>query len=63
MSGEERVPLDLVSAVIAQPPLRIPLQQSGHHAPRFRGDVGREVERVGEDPLVHDVHVLIVERR
>ena len=63
ISSEERMSLDLVSAMIAQPPLRIPLQQSGHDAPRFRGDVGREVERIGEDPLVHDVHILIVERR
>lgn len=61
--GEERMSLDLIPAVITQPPRRIPLQQSGHHAPRFRGDVRREVERVGEDPLVHDVHVLIIERR
>jgi len=61
--GEERVPLDLVTAVITQPPLRVPLQQSGHHTPRFRGDIGREIERVGEDPLVHDVDVLVVERR
>ena len=60
--GEERVPLDFVSSVITQPPLGVPLQQSGHHAPCFRGDVRREVEGVGEDPLVHDVHVLVVER-
>ena len=63
ISGKERVPPDLVSAVVAQPPLRIPLQQSGHHAPCFGGDVGREVEGVAEDPLVHNVHVLVVERR
>ena len=61
--GEERMPLDLVTAVITQPPLRIPLQQSGHHTPCFRGDIRREVERVGEDPLVHDVDVLVVKRR
>ena len=63
ISGEERMPLDLVSAVVTQPPLRIPLQQSSHHAPRFGRDIGRAVERVGEDPLVHNVHVLVVERR
>jgi len=63
VSGEERVPLNLVSAVVTQPLLRVPLQQSSHHAPRFGRDVGREVERVGEDPLVHNVHVLVVEGR
>jgi len=63
ISSEERMPLDLISSVIAQPPLRIPVQQSGHHTPRFRGDVRGEVERIGQDALVHDVHILIVERR
>ena len=63
ISGEERVPPDLVTAVVSQPPLRIPLQQSSHHAPRFGRDVRREVEGVAEDPLVHDIHVLVVERR
>jgi hypothetical protein len=63
ISGEERMPLDLVSAVVTQPLLRTPLQKTSHYAPRFGRDVGREVERVGEDPLVHNVHVLVVERR
>ena len=61
--GKERMSLDLISSMITQPPLRVPLQQSGHHAPRFGGDVRGEVERIREDPLVHDVDILVIERR
>ena len=61
--GEERMPLNFVASMITQPPLGVPPQQSGHHAPRFGGDVRWEVEGVGKDPLIHDVHVLVIERR
>jgi len=53
--------LNLLSSIHPKPSRRIALQESGHHAPRFRGHVWREVERVGEDALVHCVHVLVVE--
>lgn len=60
---EEWMFLDLVSAMVTQPPLRVPLQQSSHNTPRFRRDVRREVEGIGEDSLVHNVHVLVIEWR
>ena len=61
--SEERMSLYFVASMITQPPLGVPPQQSGHHAPRFGGDVRREVERVRKNPLIHDVHVLVIERR
>jgi len=61
--SEERMLLNFVASMITQPRLGVPPQQSGHHAPRFGRDVRREVERVGKDPLIHDVHVLVIERR
>ena len=63
VSSKEWMLLDLVSAMVTQPPLRVPLQQSSHHTPRFSRDVRREVEGIREDSLVHDVHVLVIEWR
>ena len=62
MPRKERMPLDLVRAARAEASRGIALQQTGHDALRLVRDVVREDKRVGEDALVHHVHVLVVER-
>jgi hypothetical protein len=63
VAREERVLLDLVRALRAEPPRGVALEEPGHHALRVPADVRREVEKVGQDPLVHHIHILVVERR
>lgn len=58
---KERVPLNLVGTVRSQTPVRFALQQAGHHPTRFRAHVRRKHERVAQDPLVHHVHIFVVE--
>ena len=59
---EERMPLDLVCAARSQAARRISLEEARHDTLRLVRDVVREYEGVRQDPLVHDVHVLVVER-
>lgn len=61
MSRKERVPLDLVRAIVAQAPRGVTLQEARHEAARLLRDVRREEERIAQDALVHCVDVLIVE--
>lgn len=63
MFREERMFLDLVCAARAQPSRRVTLQESRHDALRVWRHVRGEYEGVGEDALVHDVHVFVVEWR
>jgi hypothetical protein len=60
--GKERMSLDLLSPIHAQASCRVPLQQACHHASGLGRHVWGEVERVGENTLIHCVHVLVVER-
>jgi hypothetical protein len=53
--------LDLLSSIHTKTSCRIALQQPDHHAPSFGGHIRREVERVGEDALIHRVDILVVE--
>ena len=60
---KERVPLNFLSSVSAQALGGIPMQEARHDALSFRADIRRELEWVTQDPLVHRVHVLVIEWR
>ena len=62
MPRKKRVALDLLAAVRAEALRGVALEERGDHALRLGRHVGREEERVLQDPLVHHVHVLVVER-
>jgi hypothetical protein len=61
--GEEGVTLDVVRAASAKALLGVALEECGHDATCVGADIGWEVERVREDALIHDVHVLVIEGR
>lgn len=63
MFGKERVVLDLLSSVNAQPLSRVSVQQLGQQRPGIRTDFFGEPQWVLQDLAVHFVGVLIVEGR
>ena len=60
--GKEGVSLDLLSSIRTKPSCWITLEKPSHDALCFPRYVVREYKWVHEDPLVHRVHVFIIER-
>ena len=61
MPREERVPLDLVRAVVAQSPAWVSLQEARHDGLGVVRHIGWEKQWVSQDALIHDIHILVVE--
>lgn len=60
---EERMPLNFFGPVRTQTLRGIPLEEPGNERHRIMRHVLWEEERVRENALIHNVHVLVVERR
>jgi hypothetical protein len=58
---EEGMSLDFLASVGSQTSSRIPLKQACHHTSSFRRHIRREIQRIGKNPLVHGVHIFVVE--
>ena len=59
--GEEGMSLNLFASICAKTLRGVALQKTGHDAPSLGWHVGREVEGVGKDALVHCIYVFIIE--
>ena len=53
--------LDLFSSICAEPSSWITLEKAGHDTLCFPSYVGREYEWVHKDPLVHCIHIFVIE--
>lgn len=60
--SKERVPFNFLSSVCTKASGWVSLEESRHNASCLRRHIGWEVKGVAKNPLVHRVHVFIIER-
>ena len=58
---KERMLLYFLATICSKALGWIPLQQSSHHTFSLRWDIWWEIQRVGQDTLIHRVHIFVIE--